>query len=176
MTAPDRAPYYHGFALINLAGLGIVMGTDENKINHNLTAGLDLVKHLGWIFGEMGCAEVAASLVLHRGDIATAYTAYKKCFATSQGKSTDIMLMCLQRLGDFAYGMCDLENTFTWAALRCLGDVLLAQEETETAFNIFRAVLDGSTEMGVHRRQVDCMIRLGDLAMQNGDWEQAQAM
>jgi tetratricopeptide (TPR) repeat protein len=194
MTAPDRSPYYHANALINLVGLGIEMGTDENGINHNLTAASDLVKHLGWIHGQMYCSEVAASLVLHHGDIATAYTAYKECLSISQGKSTDIMLMCLQRLGDFTYGMCNLENTFIWAvvyfaharqaralghmfeALRCLGDTLLAQEEAETALNIFRVVLNGSTEMGVHRRQADCMIRLGDAAFQHGDCEQALVM
>ncbi|KAJ6628708.1 hypothetical protein B0H10DRAFT_1988920 [Mycena sp. CBHHK59/15] len=50
------------------------------------------------------------------------------------------------------------------------------QGDEETALNIFLTVLDGSTEMDVHRRRADCMTRIGDIQMRHGHLEEARKL
>ncbi|KAJ7824507.1 hypothetical protein B0H14DRAFT_2597169 [Mycena olivaceomarginata] len=101
---------------------------------------------------------------------------------------------CLEMLGDLRHGMSDVETTFHWAgtffaavrvwpdvvltyqALRCLGDIFLAEGDDETALNVFSAVLEGATEMDVHRRRADCMVRIGDILMARGNAAEATKM
>jgi predicted negative regulator of RcsB-dependent stress response len=90
--------------------------------------------------------------------------------------------------------MCSPAQTFRWAttylalasksqqlsetyqALRYFGDIFLAIGNEQTALNIFQAVLDGSTEMDVHRRRADCMSRIGDILLRRQEVERATEM
>jgi hypothetical protein len=97
------------------------------------------------------------------------------------------MFLALKSLGDLKCRMDNLENTFHWGgtylafarrtkdlgntyqSLLCLGDIILAMGDDESAHSIFCAVLQGSTEMDVHGRRADCFSRIGDILMRRGD-------
>ncbi|KAJ6540569.1 hypothetical protein B0H19DRAFT_1077976 [Mycena capillaripes] len=63
-----------------------------------------------------------------------------------------------------------------YQALRYLGDNFLAQKDEETALSVFQVVLDGSTEMDVHRRRADCMSRMGDIHLRRGELDRAKQL
>jgi hypothetical protein len=52
---------------------------------------------------------------------------------------------------------------------------MLNQDE-ETALSVFQVVLDGSTEMDVHRRRADCMSRMGDIYLRRGELDRAKQL
>jgi hypothetical protein len=54
-------------------------------------------------------------------------------------------------------------------ALPFLGDLFLAQGERNTAPSLFAVALDGFVQMDVHRNKGECMLRLADLAAQDGE-------
>jgi hypothetical protein len=53
-------------------------------------------------------------------------------------------------------------------ALLFLGDVFIINKDGKTAENLYMLVLEGFTQMDVHRSRAQCMIRLGDLANKQG--------
>ncbi|KAF8188811.1 hypothetical protein K438DRAFT_2145836 [Mycena galopus ATCC 62051] len=60
-------------------------------------------------------------------------------------------------------------------ALLFLGDSLISDNDENTAFNLYVAALEGFTQMDVHCRRAQCMLRLGDLANKQGNISMAIA-
>jgi hypothetical protein len=58
-------------------------------------------------------------------------------------------------------------------ALVFLGDMFLATKDDETATNLYIAALEGFTHMDVHHSRAQCMVRLGDLANEQGHTSKA---
>ncbi|KAJ7154632.1 hypothetical protein C8R46DRAFT_1117936, partial [Mycena filopes] len=137
-----------------------------------------------------------AGVYLARGDLTAAREGYILCFKTSRRRGFMFpgVMQCLEMLGDLKHGMTDLETTFHWAgtylamvclyrdavltyqALRLLGDIFLVRGDAETALNVFYAVLEGTTEVDIHRRRAECMSRIGDIFMTRGDPSAARRM
>jgi hypothetical protein len=46
--------------------------------------------------------------------------------------------------------------------------VFLATKDDETATNLYIVALEGFTHMDIHRSRAQCMLRLGDLANEQG--------
>jgi hypothetical protein len=68
-------------------------------------------------------------------------------------------------------------------ALLSLGDMFLALNDEDTATTLFIVALDGFTQMDVHRSRAECMLRLGDHAMEHDNvlkavelWETARPL
>jgi hypothetical protein len=193
MTSRHRSPYFHTNSLSNLVQLDIITGVYDAVTLRNLAASRELAVELPFHGVTLTCDVCQAALDLRNGDGTKAYTA----FQTLAGRTVtrhDSVYLSLANLGDLSNNLCGLEQTFHWAtiyfafsrkgkilghtyqALRCLGDILLAQGDDTTAMNIFQAVLDGSTEMDVHRRRADCMSRIGDILLHRGEPEKAKDM
>lgn len=152
-----------------------------------------LSEKLEWTEGILSCEVFTALLYLRRGETQKATDAFLQSLSAAY-RYTDIAIWCLEKLGDPTYGMFRLDDTSRWAgiyfafarktknlghtyqALRCLGDICLAQGDGDTALNIFLAVLEGSTEMEVHRLRADCMARIGDILMESGEPKEAVKM
>ncbi|KAJ7107026.1 hypothetical protein C8R44DRAFT_858110 [Mycena epipterygia] len=200
MTSPDISPYHHSNSLASIAALDIIIGVDEVDIIGKLSTARRLSEKLEWTAGVISCEVFMALLYLRRGETQKATDALMQTLPAAY-RYTDIAIWCLEKLGDPTYGMFGLEDTTHWAgiylsfarktknlghtyqALRCLGDIFLAHGDRDTALNIFLAVLEGSTEMDVHRRRADCMARIGDIFMESGKpkeavkmWEAARPM
>jgi hypothetical protein len=58
-------------------------------------------------------------------------------------------------------------------ALLYMGDVFLATKDDETATNLYIVALEEFTHMDVYRSQAQCMVRLGDLANEQGHTSKA---
>jgi hypothetical protein len=57
----------------------------------------------------------------------------------------------------------------TMKAFRCLSQIVVAQEDDETALSLFRVALDGLTFMDVHQWKADCIVRMADITQRRGD-------
>ncbi|KAJ6567048.1 hypothetical protein B0H19DRAFT_717306 [Mycena capillaripes] len=194
MTSEDIMPYFHANTLIAKADVCILAGATEIEIRTMLDKAKQLTDKLGWTSRKIMCEEIFALLSLHQGEIEAARATLKSCFSKNGTEDTETAYISLQYLGDLSYGMCDVDETLRWAgiyfalarkskamghtyqALRCLGDVLLAQGDETSALDVFRAVLVGSTEMDVHRRRADCLVRIADILGRTGDLETAREM
>ncbi|KAJ7698559.1 hypothetical protein B0H17DRAFT_323407 [Mycena rosella] len=195
MTDLKRHPYFHCNSLFNLVKIDLIMGKDEEHVLRGLDGAKEAAVRLGWKQGMLFGERLMAGVHLMRGDTTRAREAYTLCL---QSYRRMFLLpgatQSVEMLADLTHGMCDLEDTFRWAgtylalvrvytdvvatyqALRCLGDVFLAQGDAETGLSVFQAVLEGSTEMDIHRRRADCMSRIGDIFMARGDREGARKM
>jgi hypothetical protein len=60
-------------------------------------------------------------------------------------------------------------------ALLFLGDVFSSTDDTETAQTLFTVALEGFTSMDVHQSRAQSMVRLGDLAKNQGKIPEAVA-
>jgi hypothetical protein len=58
-------------------------------------------------------------------------------------------------------------------ALLCLGDVFFIKKDGKTAENLYMLALEGFTQMDIHCSRAQCMIRLGDLANEQGHTSKA---
>ncbi|KAJ7113836.1 hypothetical protein C8R44DRAFT_881413 [Mycena epipterygia] len=195
MTDLNRHPYFHVNALFNLVKIDLAMGREEVHVLHDLAVAKQTATNLGWLQGILFSERLMAGVQLVRGETAMALEGYTQCFDSYRRvRMLPGAIQCLEMLADLRHGMCDLEDTFRWAgrylalvrvyknlvptyqALRCLGDIFLAQGDTETALNIFYAVLERSTEMDIHRRRADCMSRIGDIFIAQGNMAGARKM
>jgi tetratricopeptide (TPR) repeat protein len=130
---------------------------------------------------------VTAELSLQDRVLGTANAMFEKCFALSLDISTEMTLLCLERLGDLSTGMNDIQTTLRWTgifiglalkckdkcrtmqAFRCLGQIFSAQGDDETALSLFNVALDAFTFMDVHRWRADCMVRIGNILYNHGE-------
>ncbi|KAJ7259838.1 hypothetical protein C8J57DRAFT_1135088 [Mycena rebaudengoi] len=187
---------YHTYASLKIAEINLILGDcKESDIIQVLTTMHDTSKRLDWKYGLLLAQKSAAYLDIIRGNVNAAWASYVSCFKLSrEATKPDIIMECLEKLADHIYRMSYVEDTFHWAgtylayarkardiphtyqSLRCLGDIFLAWGDLDSALNIFYAVLDGSTEMGVSFRCADCMTRIGDIALQRGDVVEARKM
>ncbi|KAJ7279880.1 hypothetical protein C8J57DRAFT_1566856 [Mycena rebaudengoi] len=177
-------------ANLNIAFIDIATGADSKIIHQNL----DVVQsHLKAFYGIMGrhtCLSfdfVAAELCLRDQALGTANAMFEKCFASSQDISTQLPLLCLERLGALSTAMNDIQTTLRWTgiflglalkckdkcqtmqAFRCLGLISSAEGDAETALSLFNVALDGFTFMDVHRWLADCMVQIADIESNHGE-------
>ncbi|KAJ7252445.1 hypothetical protein C8J57DRAFT_1474117 [Mycena rebaudengoi] len=183
-------------ANLNIVFIDIAIGAESKNIRQNLDTAHVHLKALYGYYGRRMCLiadYTAAELCLRDGALettnayGTAREMFKKCFAQSQDISTDLALVCLERLGDFSTGMSDIQATLRWAgiflgltlkckdkhqtmqAFRCLGQIFSVQGDNETALSLFKVALDGFTFMDIHRWRADCMVRIGDILNNSGE-------
>ncbi|KAJ7265581.1 hypothetical protein C8J57DRAFT_1620523 [Mycena rebaudengoi] len=177
-------------ATLNIACIDITTGADSKIIHQNL----DMTQsHSRAVYGDYGrqisriIDYVAAELFLTDGALGTAKAIFEKCFALSLDIDTDLALLCVERLGDLSTGMNDIQTSLQWTgillgfalkcngkhktmqAFRCLGQILSAQGDDETALTIFNLALDGFTFMDIHRWRADCMVRIADIVKNQGE-------
>ncbi|KAJ7292131.1 hypothetical protein C8J57DRAFT_1212532 [Mycena rebaudengoi] len=111
----------------------------------------------------------------------------EKCFTLSLDISTELALLCAQRLGDLSTGMNGIQIALRWTgiflgmalkckekrqtmnAFRCLGQIFSAKGDDETALSLFNVALDGFTFMDVHRWRADCMVRIAGIMNNRGE-------
>ncbi|KAJ6486271.1 hypothetical protein DFH09DRAFT_1106133 [Mycena vulgaris] len=151
-----RSPYFHANVLRSLAQIDRMTGVDDATVVEKLASARKLLVQLG----------LARVLSL--------------CSISQDLRNRDVM--CSH--GEtyfwagiyFAFANKTKDLGHTYQALRYLGDVFLAEGDQETALNVFQAVLDGSTEMDVHRRCADCTLRTGHIVQHHGKLDRAKEL
>jgi tetratricopeptide (TPR) repeat protein len=174
---------------INLATIAIEMGDGVGVINHHLDAvRMQCTTFVVYPLGILWCDSLTANIHLQQGNIQLAQQTLKKCLNSAQkDKDPDITDYCLLLLADIQHGLSSYRETERWAvislafgmtatnrvtttkALRCIGDLLAIDGDSDTALNLFMAVLDSFTAMDIHRARADCMVRMAAIFEQQGD-------
>ncbi|KAJ7740085.1 hypothetical protein B0H16DRAFT_1694329 [Mycena metata] len=189
--------YLEGLSLTNLAAFEVRMGTSYNMIQEKIdraqaifrrTANKSLMTH---------CDTVQADLNFREGDMSSLL--FCKCFQFALGQFAETVTYCLERLADvtrwssshdsswstvfLAHSLRAKEKLGVYKALQFIGDIHLIDNDEVTAVSLFTVALEGFTYMDVHHSRAECMIRLGDIAMKNGNflgalelWETARPL
>jgi hypothetical protein len=201
-AALDRDPYDHGVALLNIAGIEISMGASKDVVQKNLETGKSILATIGQPGARItimyDCFQ--GDLNLREGDIPGARDLLCKTLSSCWGKNSEGVTYCLGILGDISrWSIAHCVSSWTTVflahslkvkdklsiskALQFLGDVLLVEDETETAFSLFTVALEGFTKMDVHRSRAECILRIGDISKEHGDllkaadlWEMARPL
>jgi hypothetical protein len=183
---------YHAIvANLSIGFIDIAIGVDSKQVYQNLEtcrsriqmlAGYEQAATAPWV-------DVAlADLSLRDGNHTVANTTFS-AYVASPGNGSSIIqvLECLERLADLSSGMNNLQNTLRWAAIfislglisktklatmkaiHCLGQLLAAEGDDESAFSLFTVALEAFTFMDVHRWRADCMVQIADIYEKRGE-------
>ncbi|KAJ7192412.1 hypothetical protein GGX14DRAFT_578129 [Mycena pura] len=173
--------YQRALAILNIAIIDIAMGAPAASVHTNL----DAAKPVLITFNPSLCDGVDAALMLREGDVAVARMILERVSLKSPNCEETIFF--LERLANLDYGMYDCTTTLTWAAvylgsalrskdklstmkaLKCFGQIAVAEGETSTAMSLFQVALDGFTFMDVHQWKADCMMRMSKIHLASGE-------
>ncbi|KAJ7207371.1 hypothetical protein C8J57DRAFT_1258140 [Mycena rebaudengoi] len=131
---------------LNIAFIDIATGADLKIIRQYLAVAQS---HLNAVYGHNGrqlrflVDYVAAELCLQDGTLGTANGMFERSFLLSQDISTELMLLCLERLGDLSTGMNCISTALPWGgvflslALKCKN-----KRQTVQAFQCLDQIAD----------------------------------
>ncbi|KAJ6467309.1 hypothetical protein C8R45DRAFT_1171729 [Mycena sanguinolenta] len=147
----------------------------------------DIWKHLAIIRDiyrkGSGLRVLEACLHLRENTFELARVAFQECLHSSRAATQSL---CLEHLADIKAWPTTIEQT-SWPviylgfaykakeklalykALLFLGDVFIASKDENTALSLYTVTLEGFRYMGMHQKQAECMLRLGDLAQTHGN-------
>ncbi|KAJ7821060.1 hypothetical protein B0H13DRAFT_1920969 [Mycena leptocephala] len=193
----DQDSYTYGYALLNVAEIDVSTDAPKNDVQRNCNTARKIFETAGFVAEVMICDIILADLYLREENFLPAKTLFESCLKSSLTRP-DIMSYCYERLGDASRWSANVSNWTTvflahsvrqkeklgiHKALQFLGDVLLAQDDQQTATSLFTVALEGFTYMDVHRSRAECMLQLGDISKGEGDllkavelWETARPL
>ncbi|KAJ6596177.1 hypothetical protein DFH09DRAFT_128565 [Mycena vulgaris] len=191
-TSPEVSPANYGYSLLNIGAVDIIMGASEEDAKRSIDAAKSIFSAAGSAHAVTFCNMVLGDLKLREGDTSGAKVLLEQGFNSLRGYDAEAMLFSLERLGDVsrwsAHGVSSMEGwsvLFLGQALKLknplaihqalgfLGDQALADGDDGTAHSLFNVALDGFTQMDVHISRGNCLLRLGDLALKQGDLQKA---
>ncbi|KAJ7715082.1 hypothetical protein B0H14DRAFT_3014399, partial [Mycena olivaceomarginata] len=147
-------------------------------------------KFAGSSRGIMYCNATETGIELREKKFDLVKIKLQECLHSIWGIDNDVESFCLERLADIT-AWPSLEWQSRWPvtylrfayktkdkfalhkALLFLGDVFIINKDGKTAENLYMLVLEGFTQMDIHRSRAQCMIRLGDLANKQGHTSKA---
>lgn len=181
---------------INLAFVGIMTGSLRKDVESHLEAvRAQCTTFVNWPSGLLSCDFHAAVLELREGNAVAARPMLETSFRQFyEAHNTENSFLCLEVLADHTRGLSDLEGTQRWAcvylaaalqsksqlsilnALRCLGTVVAAQRDDETALRAFQVALDGFSDRDVHMGRGNCMAEMAEIFARRGDNPRAKEL
>jgi tetratricopeptide (TPR) repeat protein len=198
-VSPDQNAYTHAISLLNVAHIDAICGDMQDVYNK-----LNQVKEIYNKFASpteiIYYNATEADIELREKKFDLAKIRFRECLHSSWGTDSEVESFCLERLADITawpssewqfrwpvtylgYAYKTKDNFTLQKALLCLGDVFIINKDGKTAENLYMLALEGFTQMDVHRSRAQCMIRLGDLANEQGHtskaislWQTAQPL
>lgn len=182
----SQAPINRAWALVCIAQIDVMTGTDAGDVQRNLNEAKMILCHTKYVYGVTWCEIVLADLKLREGDILSAEHLFQDCLNSIWGTQPDLVSVCLERLADRGLWHAK-EPTSTWPAVYLafaqqlkdklalhkavlfFGDVFISQRDDNTAHNLSTVALEGFNCMDVHCSRAQCLLRLGDLARNTGE-------
>ncbi|KAJ7888445.1 hypothetical protein B0H14DRAFT_3716680, partial [Mycena olivaceomarginata] len=155
-VSPDQNAYVHAISLLNMAQSDTVCG-DMRDVYHKLNQAKEILHK--WIHSReiIACTMVEADIELREKKFELAK------FGMAIQMASDILGKCLQNKNKLSLHK----------ALLYLGDVFIVNQDGKTAENLYMLVQEGFTQMDIHCSRAQCMIRLGDLANEQGHTSKA---
>ncbi|KAF7336273.1 ATPase-AAA-core domain-containing protein [Mycena venus] len=181
----DQDPHIHARALVNIAEIDVLIGAPAPAVQQMLNEAGTIFNTIQYCDGITCCELVLADLKLREGDDTSAKTLFCDCLSSIWGRESQLMSFALERLGDIDRWH-PVERTSYWPmiylchaqqskdklevhkALYFLGDVFLSDGDQQTTRSLLIVALEGFTCMDIHRSRAQCMLRLGDLAREEG--------
>ncbi|KAJ6505730.1 hypothetical protein C8R47DRAFT_1209684 [Mycena vitilis] len=186
----EADPYDQAIAVFNRTEVRLKMRAPTEQMEKDIATVRSLFRTMGYRRGSVCCDMLSGDLELSKGNMSVAEQLFRKCVRSSQGRDGEIMTYCLERLGNpsnwrrtswsqswstvfLAHVLQSQEKLAIYKALQFLGDVFLAEGEAETASSLFNVALEGFVQLDVHRSRAECMVRLGVISQQGGDFSTA---
>ncbi|KAJ6473036.1 hypothetical protein C8R45DRAFT_1077774 [Mycena sanguinolenta] len=179
--------------LINLGQIGVVSGASEQDVLQKLERARTIYSDLQHYSGASYYEMVLAELELREGNIMSARNRFEKCLQWSWTRQIGFASNCLEKMANIScWGPANFDWAATFAivylafahqkkqklglhkALYNLGEMFLINEDKATGKDLFTVALEAFTEMDVHQWRANCMLRLGDIAAQQGDMSGAE--
>ncbi|KAF8146775.1 hypothetical protein K438DRAFT_2092589 [Mycena galopus ATCC 62051] len=169
-------------ALWNIGLIEIMIGGREEEICHSLKGAQEIFSKFEDRRSIL-CLQAVIELRERKAD--SAKIKFQECLYWPGAKNPDIECLCLEQLMEInslpaskqhlewpiIYILYASKAQHKWALHRAflfLGDVFIANNDEDTATNLYHVSLAGFTEMDVHHSRAQCMLRLGDLAKKDG--------
>ncbi|KAJ7170239.1 hypothetical protein C8R43DRAFT_90464 [Mycena crocata] len=179
-------------SLLNLAVIGVETGVCDADILHNIETTRRLIRTtLPFAGGLIFCDLAQAALHLRQGNVVVARQILSQSLRATTGNLEEAVTFCLERLANFEYGLDDIQTTLNWAtlflifslktrnklgchnALKCLGDIFVAEADDTTGISLFEVALTGFDFMDVQRRRGECMVRIANIQERKGNLHKA---
>jgi hypothetical protein len=135
------------------------------------------------------CDAIQADLDLREGNISLAKEKFQECVKFSWGRDAMNTTYCLERLGEgchwgtsamsswttvfVGYALKTKDNLAIHKGLQFLADIFLDLDDQHTATSLLTVALEGFIGMDVHRSKGECMLRLGQISLTQGDFSRA---
>ncbi|KAF8134163.1 hypothetical protein K438DRAFT_1787261 [Mycena galopus ATCC 62051] len=168
----EQDPYQHSIMLLNSALIDVAIGTPKQYVQRDMDIAKKVFTTVVFSRGVTLCDSVLADLELREENFSAAKSYFEDCVRSSGGQDVELITYCLERLADTNRwsNMDHIANKLeSHKVIQFLGDVFLAQDDRNTATNLFAVALEGFTQMDVHRSRAECMLQLRDICMANGD-------
>ncbi|KAJ7765322.1 hypothetical protein B0H16DRAFT_416636 [Mycena metata] len=190
-TYADQSPLAQAYDRLNLVCIDNETGVETDKVRRDLEAVKSSFESIMNPPGITFCEVFSAYVDIRDGLLHRARLSLEGAFAQTRGHDQEISIICLNKLGDITCGLYDAWKTLGWVlillafarngrnsiaiyhALRCLGDVFLAQGDEDTALNLLNTALAGFTTTDIHRSRGECLLRIGDIFHRRGKREKA---
>ncbi|KAJ7890110.1 hypothetical protein B0H14DRAFT_2561385 [Mycena olivaceomarginata] len=189
-TSDQEHLILHAIAVLNLAEITIITGKNLDHVAQTLNDKKKILATMHHSVGMASCDIVMAELHLHKDHNTLAAQALLLQY--TQSVDREITSYSLERLANLkhwgitAIGWVSrwttvfLAHTFKYhnnltvhKALSSMGHILWAMGDLSTAESLFTVALEGFTWMDVHRSRAECMLHLGEISQQKGDFEEA---
>ncbi|KAJ7106957.1 hypothetical protein C8R44DRAFT_805003 [Mycena epipterygia] len=177
-TSPLRSPRFHVYSSLCLLEIDILLQRNESRIMGQIEDLEQISKRLHWSHGILSADTLKAHLRTGQGDEYGGED-HAACFRSARdANDVRIMFKCLEKLSDKNSCVLDVQNRLQWAttyfalarksknlwhsyeSLQSLGDIFLEWGDKATALNLYHSVLEGSKQMGVDKRQQQCIARI----------------
>ncbi|KAJ6470390.1 hypothetical protein C8R45DRAFT_937302 [Mycena sanguinolenta] len=160
-----------------------LLKSEYTEAQKNVWGGLNKVTEIASMLG-LPAIKAVLELREHKFDLAGIN--FQECLHVVQGLEASIEAVCLEHLANIrvwpatrlqsrwplvylSFAFRSKDNLALHKTLLFLGDILIANNDGETAFALYTVALEGFTQMDVHQSRAQCMLRLGDLAHKHGD-------
>ncbi|KAJ7770322.1 hypothetical protein B0H14DRAFT_3590794 [Mycena olivaceomarginata] len=186
---PNEYPYDYAISLLNIAHIDTMCG-DMRDVYHKLNQAKEIFNKFARSREIIYCNTIEADIELRENKFDLAKIRFWECLHSTWGIDNEVKSLCLERLADITswpssewqfrwpvtylgYAYKTKDNFPLHKALLCLGDVFIINKDGKTAEKLYMLALEGFKQMDVHRSQAQCMIRLGDLANEQGHTSKA---
>jgi tetratricopeptide (TPR) repeat protein len=186
IAAERRDAYLHAIALMNVAEIEVLIGAPKCDVEQTLKLARSIYTIVPWF--TTFCDSILGDLHLREKDLCAARLLLEESLRSDY--VAQLKPFCLERLGntslwggDYAmhhwttiflvYSLKGKQTLQVHKALQFFGDTFLHQQDEDTAITLFTVALEGFTYMDVHQSRAECMLRLGDIFNNHGDWLKA---
>ncbi|KAF8209232.1 hypothetical protein K438DRAFT_1811977 [Mycena galopus ATCC 62051] len=182
-SAADNSVSYAN-SLVNVGLIDTMVGKAQEDIYHKLQVAQEILRRES-IIDFTACGTVQAMIELRDEKFESAKAKFQEYLCLSWGKNAEVRNFCLEQLANIKAWPANMWG-YKWPiiylasatklkakldlhkALLFLGDTFIANNDENSAANLYQVALAGFTQMDVHRSRAQCMLRLGDLASKHG--------